>query len=117
MSLPSTQAGPAPRRGRPRKFTAPSRPVTLTLPEHVIDALSAVDGDLSRAIVRLAQPILARRPHPPAELPPPTPPRRGPPPPRGAPPPCARSGVIPPPRAPPLERGGGVTLLPPPEGR
>src|SRR4051794_31185116 len=68
MSLPSTQAGPAPRRGRPRKFTAPSRPVTLTLPEHVIDALSAVDGDLSRAIVRLARPIPARRPHPPAEL-------------------------------------------------
>src|SRR3954466_10320838 len=68
MSLPSTQAGPAPRRGRPRKFTAPSRPVTLTLPEHVIDALSAVDGDLSRAIVRLAQPVLAGRPHPPAEL-------------------------------------------------
>ena len=35
----------APRRGRPRKFIAPSRPVTLTLPEHVIDALTAVDPD------------------------------------------------------------------------
>jgi len=58
----------APRRGRPRKFITPSRPVTLTLPEHVIDALSAVDGDLSRAIVRLAQPVLGGRPHPPAEL-------------------------------------------------
>lgn len=58
----------APKRGRPRKFVAPSRPVTLTLPDHVIDALSAIDGDLSRAIVRLAQPVLADRPHPPAEL-------------------------------------------------
>jgi len=56
------------RRGRPRKFVGPSRPVTLTLPLDVIDALSAVDVDLSRAIVRVAQPDLARRPHPPAEL-------------------------------------------------
>jgi hypothetical protein len=58
----------APRRGRPRKFTAPSRPITLTLPDHVIDALAALDPDLSRAIVRLAQPMLADRPHAPAEL-------------------------------------------------
>ena len=58
----------APRRGRPRKFTVPARPVTLTLPERVIDALAGVDADLSRAVVRLAQPELARRPHPPAEL-------------------------------------------------
>lgn len=56
------------RRGRPRKFLSASRPVTLTLPVEVIDALSAVDADLSRAVVRLAQPELARRPHPPAEL-------------------------------------------------
>ena len=57
-----------PRRGRPRKFTAPSRAVTLTLPEHVLKALAALDPDLSRAIVRLAQPLLAGRPHAPAEL-------------------------------------------------
>lgn len=42
------------RRGRPRKFASPSRTVTLTLPVHVIDALTAVDADLGRAIVRLA---------------------------------------------------------------
>lgn len=41
------------RRGRPRKFAGPSRAVTLTLPEHVIEALGLVDLDLSRAIVRL----------------------------------------------------------------
>jgi hypothetical protein len=58
----------APRRGRPRKFTVPSRPVTLTLPEHVIDALGRIDPDLSRAVVRLVQPELATRAHAPAEL-------------------------------------------------
>lgn len=58
----------APKRGRPRKFAQPSRPVSLTLPEPVIAALTSVDRDLSRAIVRLAQPELAAKPHPPAEL-------------------------------------------------
>jgi hypothetical protein len=68
VPTPNAIARLAPRRGRPRKFVGPSRPVTLTLPDQVIDALSAIDGDLSRAIVRLAQPVLAARPHPPAEL-------------------------------------------------
>ena len=66
--MPEDASALRPRRGRPRKFTVPSRPVTLTLPEHVIDALGALDPDLSRAVVRLAQPSLAKRPHPPAEL-------------------------------------------------
>lgn len=61
-------SGLKPRRGRPRKFSAPSRAVTLTLPEHIIAALDAVDHDLSRAVVRVAQPEVAKRPHPPAEL-------------------------------------------------
>jgi hypothetical protein len=74
--------------------------VTLTLPLHVIDALSSVDADLSRAIVRMAQPELARRPHPPAEL--------------------ASFGrraviVVNPSRA--LERRTGVALVPLPDGR
>lgn len=42
--------------------------MTLTLPEHVIAALETIDADLSRAIVRLTQPEVAKRPHPPAEL-------------------------------------------------
>jgi hypothetical protein len=42
--------------------------VTVTLPEHVLDALAAIDADLGRAIVRLTQPVLAGRPHAPAEL-------------------------------------------------
>jgi hypothetical protein len=57
-----------PRRGRPRKFARPSRALTLTLPEEVIDALARLDADVSRAIVRLAQPEMAKRPHAPAEL-------------------------------------------------
>ena len=39
-----------------------------TLPDRVIDALGAIDPDLSRAVVRLAQPELAKQPHPPVEL-------------------------------------------------
>src|SRR5512136_682856 len=58
----------APRRGRPRKFLGKSRAVTLTLPEDVIAALTALDHDLSRAVVRVAQPEMRKRPHPPAEL-------------------------------------------------
>ncbi len=57
-----------PRRGRPRKFLGPSRAVTLTLPEEVVTALRGVNEDLSRAIVRLAQPEVGKRPHAPAEL-------------------------------------------------
>jgi hypothetical protein len=57
-----------PRRGRPRKFMQPSRAVTLTLPENVIAALEAVDNDLSRAVVRVSQREMTKRPHPAAEL-------------------------------------------------
>ena len=57
----------SPRRGRPRKFSGPSRPITLTLPVATIEALAAVDADLSRAIVRLAQTAVSRR-HAAAEL-------------------------------------------------
>jgi hypothetical protein len=40
----------------------------VTLPEHVLAALTALDADLGRAIVRLAQPLVGAQPHPPAEL-------------------------------------------------
>lgn len=88
------------RRGRPRKFAGPSRHVTVTLPEHVIESLSRVDGDLSRAIARLAERPAARQAHEPAEL--------------------ARFGrraviVVNPSRT--LERRAGVDLVPLPDGR
>ncbi len=66
MKTPALDVGR--RRGRPRKFQAPSHAVTLTLPDHVIKALEGLDGDLSRAVVRLTQPEVAKQPHPPAEL-------------------------------------------------
>ena len=90
-------------RGRPRKFATPSRHVTLTLPEHVIEALGRIDADLSRAVVRVAgtAAIPADAPsHTPAEL--------------------ARFGrraviVVDPSRT--LERRADVDLVPLPDGR
>ncbi len=66
--MPVSSLSVAPRRGRPRKFMAPSRAVTLTLPENTIAALEAIDHDLSRAVVRVVQPEVGKRPHPAAEL-------------------------------------------------
>lgn len=58
------RAGERPRRGRPRKFSRPSRAVTLTLPEDVIASLRAIDTDLSRAVVRVAPPSTPRATEP-----------------------------------------------------
>ena len=46
------------RRGPPTGFGRPSRAVTLTLPEDVIAALVRIDADLSRAVVRVMQPMM-----------------------------------------------------------
>ena len=90
----------AARRGRPRKFLAPSRAITLTLPEHVIDALGA---DRCGSEPRRRAPDAAgagQAAAPPAEL--------------------ARYGqraviVVNPTRT--LEQRTGVTLVPLPDGR
>ena len=42
-------------RGRPKKFGRPSRAITVTLPEDVLDRLHGLDADLGRAIVRLTE--------------------------------------------------------------
>jgi hypothetical protein len=55
-------------RGRPRKFNRPARAVTLTLPEDILAALGSIDRDLSRAVVRAVQPLVADGPRPAAEL-------------------------------------------------
>jgi hypothetical protein len=96
----SSSAALAPRRGRPRKFAGPSRAVTLTLPENVLDALAAVDDDLSRAVVRVVQPELRKRPHPSAELAP-----------------FGRHAVIVVRPSRTLERRTGILLVPLPDGR
>jgi len=89
------------RRGRPQKFGRPSRAVTLTLPDDVIAALTGVDDDLSRAVVRLSQPLLADVvTRPPAELS-----KYG------------DSAVIVIKRLPALQRLPGVSLVPLPDGR
>jgi hypothetical protein len=55
-------------RGRPRKFAAPSRAVTLTLPDTVIQRLSNLHEDLSRAVVGLVQRLNPASTKKPAEL-------------------------------------------------
>ena len=55
-------------RGRPRKFAAPSRAITLTLPVSVLEALRAINPDPSQAIVQLARRRTPANGRPPAEL-------------------------------------------------
>jgi hypothetical protein len=56
------------RRGRPRKFVGPSRAVTLTLPETTLEKLSAIDPDLSRAVVAMTNKKPTLNGRPPADL-------------------------------------------------
>ena len=87
-------------RGRPRKFAAPSRALTLTLPESILAVLARIDPDPSRAIVQLAVRKAATNGKPPAEL--------------------AVFGdqaVITVRRTPALERRTGIHLVPLPDGR
>jgi hypothetical protein len=90
-----------PRRGRPPKFSRPSRSVTLTLPEDVVATLGTIDPDLSRAIVRIVAPMAAGRGmHQPAELTA-----------------YGRSAIIVVVRSRALEHFPGVDLVPLPDGR
>jgi hypothetical protein len=50
------------RRGRPSKFGRAARAVTVTLPEDVIARLTAINLDISRAIVQLTENRAAARP-------------------------------------------------------
>jgi hypothetical protein len=87
-------------RGRPRKFAAPSRAVTLTLPEWVLSALSDVHQDLSKAVVQLLQRRPRQKARPLAELSI-----------------FGRNAVITVRPTPSLERRAGVRLVPLPDGR
>lgn len=88
------------RPGRPRKFPAPSRAVTVTLPETVLDALAAIHPDTSHAIAQLVKRRQAANERPPAELAV-----------------FGRSAVISVRPTPALERRTGVHLVPLPDGR
>src|SRR5215210_2165958 len=88
------------RRGRPRKFTGPSRAVTLRLPESVLSALASVHHDISTAVVHLTERRLGKKRQPLAELAV-----------------FGRNAVITVRPTPSLERGAGVKLVPLPGGR
>jgi hypothetical protein len=65
---PSVSGALRRRRGRPRKFAAPSRAVTLTLPDSVLAVLERIDRDISRAIVGLTSRRGGKDRHAAAEL-------------------------------------------------
>jgi hypothetical protein len=46
--------------GRPPKFSGPSRPVTVTLPETTLQALKSIHPDCGQAIVKLTEAELRR---------------------------------------------------------
>ncbi len=47
-----------PKGGRPAKFDEPSRPVTLTLPDRILERLADIDADRAKAIVKAVDTVL-----------------------------------------------------------
>ena len=47
------------RGGRPAKFDEPSRPVTITLPDRILDRLAEIGDDRAKAIVKAVEAVLA----------------------------------------------------------
>ncbi len=45
--------------GRPSKFAEPSHPVTVTLPDRILDLLQDFDSDRAAAITRIAEQVLS----------------------------------------------------------
>ena len=50
------------RGGRPAKFNEPSRPVTITLPDRILDRLAEIDGDRAKAVVKAVESALSAGP-------------------------------------------------------
>ena len=46
--------------GRPAKFDEPSQPVTMTLPDRILDRLAEIDDDRARAVVKAVEAATAR---------------------------------------------------------
>lgn len=44
--------------GRPPKFREPRRPVTMTLPERILDKLAEIDQDRTRAVVKATEAVV-----------------------------------------------------------
>ena len=47
------------RGGRPAKFDEPSRPVTLTLPDRILERIKEIDGDRAKGVVKAVETVLA----------------------------------------------------------
>ena len=47
------------RGGRPAKFDEPSRPVTITLPDRILDRIREIDGDRAKGVVKAVEAALA----------------------------------------------------------
>lgn len=48
--------------GRPPKFQEARRPVTMTLPERILEQLAAIDPDRARAIVKVTEAVAGANP-------------------------------------------------------
>ena len=46
------------RGGRPPKFNEPGHPVTMTLPERILDQLAEIDRDRARAVVKVTEAVV-----------------------------------------------------------
>ena len=57
-----TKASDSARGGRPAKFDEPSRPVTITLPDRILDRLMEIDGDRAKAVVKAVEAALSGGP-------------------------------------------------------
>ena len=60
--MPKVSSRNGSRGGRPAKFDEPSRPVTVTLPDRILDRLTEVDADRARAIVKAVEAVLGDAP-------------------------------------------------------
>ena len=47
------------RGGRPAKFDEPSRPVTITLPDRILERIREIDGDRAKGLVKAVEAVLA----------------------------------------------------------
>ncbi len=47
--------------GRPPKFHEPRRPVTMTLPERILDQLAGIDPDRTSAVVKVTEAVVGTR--------------------------------------------------------
>lgn len=56
--MPTVSAKCGSRGGRPSKFAEPSRPITVTLPDRILNRLAEVNSDRALAIVKAVEAVL-----------------------------------------------------------